>query len=405
MLTTPALRRPPPLPALTGVRFFAALYVVLYHYAGDALADAHWSVRAFIASGPSAVGLFYVLSGAVLVYSGATEEGGLAASRRSFWRARFARIYPTYLVALLISAPFFVSAVLKTHSGADAVLWGVGLALPALLLVHAWTALTVFAWNTPGWSVSAEAFFYAVFPSVVGRLRSGSLPQLLRRAFVFYGLALIPPLIVTAAQFPPSPFLQVQVPSGLDGLDLQTWIVRLCGFSPLARLPEFLMGICLGHWLRARRTNHATFSAGRAASLEMPTLVVMAGALVALGLHPDSKPWLDSGLLSPVFLVLVAALAIGTGPIARLLSSRPLQVLGDASYAMYVLQEPVLIWMTHVPVVRALPARLFVAVFVVVLIGASLACQRFLAEPARAWLLARRERARQPSPVAVQPLL
>jgi peptidoglycan/LPS O-acetylase OafA/YrhL len=41
MLTTPALRRPPPLPALTGVRFFAALDVVLYHYASDALADAH----------------------------------------------------------------------------------------------------------------------------------------------------------------------------------------------------------------------------------------------------------------------------------------------------------------------------------------------------------------------------
>src|SRR5687767_7715028 len=100
MVTAPALKRPPPLPGLTGVRFFAALSVVLYHYAGDALADAHWSVRAFVASGPSAVGLFYVLSGAVLVYSGATEDGGLAATRRSFWRARVARIYPTYLVAL-----------------------------------------------------------------------------------------------------------------------------------------------------------------------------------------------------------------------------------------------------------------------------------------------------------------
>jgi peptidoglycan/LPS O-acetylase OafA/YrhL len=136
----------------------------------------------------------------------------------------------------------------------------------------------------------------------------------------------------------------------------------------------------------------------------MPTLVFLAGALIVLGGHPDSKPWLDSGLLSPVFLVLVAVFAIGTGPIARLLSTRPLQVLGDASYAMYVLQEPVLIWMSHVPVVGALPAHLFVPVFIAVLIVASLACQRFLAEPARAWLLARRASARHVSPVAMQPL-
>jgi peptidoglycan/LPS O-acetylase OafA/YrhL len=67
------------------------------------------------------VGLFYVLSGAVLVYSGATEEGGLAASRHSLWRARFARIYPAYLLALLISAPFVVSAVLNSRALMSAV--------------------------------------------------------------------------------------------------------------------------------------------------------------------------------------------------------------------------------------------------------------------------------------------
>ena len=40
------------------------------------------------------------------------------------------------------------------------------------LLLHAWTPLTVFAWNTPGWSVSAEAFFYALFPSLIERLKA-----------------------------------------------------------------------------------------------------------------------------------------------------------------------------------------------------------------------------------------
>src|ERR1700752_5340781 len=111
------------LPALTGVRFLAALHVVLFHYATDALSNAHWSVRALLAAGPSAVGLFYVLSGTVLSYSGTNGAGGLSRSRNAFWRARFARIYPTYLLALLLDAPFFLSALLKTHTGLDAVLW------------------------------------------------------------------------------------------------------------------------------------------------------------------------------------------------------------------------------------------------------------------------------------------
>jgi peptidoglycan/LPS O-acetylase OafA/YrhL len=107
--------RPAPLDALTGIRFLAALHVVLYHYAGEIFASTHWAVRALIAAGPSAVGLFYVLSGAVLTYSCTVADGGLTSSRRAFWTARFARIYPTYLLALILDAPFFASALLKTQ--------------------------------------------------------------------------------------------------------------------------------------------------------------------------------------------------------------------------------------------------------------------------------------------------
>src|SRR5262249_22083744 len=56
---------PATLPALTGLRFVAALHVVLFHYAGATLTSAHWALRAIVACGPSAVSLFYILSGAV----------------------------------------------------------------------------------------------------------------------------------------------------------------------------------------------------------------------------------------------------------------------------------------------------------------------------------------------------
>jgi peptidoglycan/LPS O-acetylase OafA/YrhL len=377
------------LPALTGIRFLAALHVVLYHYAGEALATTHWAVRAIIACGPSAVSLFYVLSGAVLVYSCTTADGNLSGQPRRFWRARFARIYPTYLFALLVDGPFFISALVKAHDGAAIAGWGIGLALPVLLLLHGWTALTVFAWNVPGWSLSAEAFFYAVFPSWVTRLRPASTGALVRRMVALYGLVLVPPLLVVTAPLWAGALLQVQFPTGPGGVSLETWLVRLCGFSPIARLPEFFIGICLGHWLR--RHGHAlTLPYWRAAGAEALVVLALTAVWIALGSSAQSKPWLDSGLLSPLFAALIVVLAVGTGPMARLMSTGVLLVLGDASYALYILQEPVVIWTSKLPLIGGLPPAAFTAVFVTLLIGVSIACQRLLAEPARLWLLNKR---------------
>jgi peptidoglycan/LPS O-acetylase OafA/YrhL len=166
-------------------------------------------------------------------------------------------------------------------------------------------------------------------------------------------------------------------------------------------LPEFLIGICVGHWLRARRADNIVLSRGRAVTLEALALLALAGTWIALGARPDSKPWLDSGVSAPVLSLLVVALAIGSGPLARLLSTRPLQILGHASYALYLLQEPILIWILHIPLVGLLPKPAFLALFVAVLIGASTACQRFVGEPARAWLLGRPGRAHPESAVTI----
>jgi peptidoglycan/LPS O-acetylase OafA/YrhL len=380
------LRRAP-LKALTGIRFFAAIHVVLFHYAGEALAGAHWSILAVLACGPSAVSLFYVLSGIVLVYS-CTNDSGLSSTRAVFWRARFARIYPTYLLALILDGPFFLSAMLKAHHGFAVVLWSIPIGLLAILLLHAWTPLSVFAWNTPGWSVSAEAFFYSVFPTASARLKSRSARQLFGRAAVFYLLALVPPAIVLAAEASGNSWLRVHVPAGSGGLDLHTWIVRLAGFSPIARLPEFLIGICVGYWLT---TSGPSLSTSAATSLEIAAVALLTSAWMVMGAHPvTTKIWLDSGLLAPLFALLLVALALGSGALARVLALRPFQVLGDASYAMYILQEPILIWWIKLPFTGSLPGAVSVSLYVLALILLSIACQRFIAEPVRRWLVGSR---------------
>ena len=83
----------PQLPALTSIRFLAAAWVAIFHaQAMRVFFGPEWfQLVAYI--GDMGVHFFFVLSGFIMVY---TYSGRLE-SRRDFWQARFARIYPCLL--------------------------------------------------------------------------------------------------------------------------------------------------------------------------------------------------------------------------------------------------------------------------------------------------------------------
>src|SRR6185312_11183691 len=74
--------------------------------------------------------------------------------------------------------------------------------------------------------------------------------------------------------------------------------------------------------------------------------ILACGVAVAVFVFSSNvpEPLLHNGLLAPVFALLIHSLAGGTGPVAWLLSRRPLVLLGEASYALYILQYPVWCW-------------------------------------------------------------
>lgn len=84
---------------LTSLRFFAALWVVLFHYWPDLTGVS--TLPSFIAKGYLGVELFFILSGFILchVYRSAVEEGRFEYG--GFLWARLARIYPVHLVTLV----------------------------------------------------------------------------------------------------------------------------------------------------------------------------------------------------------------------------------------------------------------------------------------------------------------
>src|ERR1035437_8376884 len=147
-------------PALTGLRFFLALWVILHHLTGPgqkleatALLLPH-GLFTLIRGGYQAVTTFFVLSGFVLTRSYAATVW----TRRNTLRyalGRVARVYPVYLLSLAVVAPFILADQTPDKPGYLAA---------HFLLVQAWLGAIPVNWNTPAWSLSCEMFFDAVFP-------------------------------------------------------------------------------------------------------------------------------------------------------------------------------------------------------------------------------------------------
>ena len=111
------------------------------------------ALETFLSHGYLAVGLFFLLSGFILAY---TYDGNIDghANRVRFWEARFARIYPVYLLSLVMAFAFAGELALGTRAAVVA-------------MVQAWNPFNpdmAGAWNYPAWTLSAEAFFYICFP-------------------------------------------------------------------------------------------------------------------------------------------------------------------------------------------------------------------------------------------------
>lgn len=323
--------------ALTGTRFLAALWVVAYHYAlefrfpslhgGELhyLLGPHTPLDVLILQGHLAVDFFFLLSGFILAYTYVTADGKVHGGARPFWVARVARIYPVYLLGLALAFWPYILHGVNPHDAASS-------GVSHLLMLQAWIPSTQ-AWNQPSWSLSVEAFFYVLFPLL--------LPLIARRGrrglwLVFVGAWVLLVLTLLALN---------EFGSSTDLSSLAGWrsIVR---YNPLPSTPEFVAGAALGvlfvrHGASAfplirRLTSFGfdVFIAGAA--------IALAGALMLLfkfGIRSDGIDF-AAGATMPLLSVLIVLLAFQRGVIAALLV-RPVVVwLGEISYGVYILHDP-----------------------------------------------------------------
>jgi peptidoglycan/LPS O-acetylase OafA/YrhL len=320
----------PRLPALTTIRFFGALWVAMFHM--QAMQAFHFglaALRAMASIGYSGVSFFFVLSGFILVYT----YSGRATTLRSFWQARFARIYPALAFCLLITAPgfFYCCFELRAHdprfiipewSWCASHIW-LAAALSVTLL-ESWLPQTALAWNMPNWSLSVEAFFYFLFPFLLPRMTRLTRRQLV--AIVPAGWLLALACTLAYMHFHPDG------PGAVDPATVGPWINAL-KFHPLMRLPEFLMGMSSGLlFLRGERNQ------------KMAWPLVLAG-LAAIALVAALSPLIPymvihTALLAPAFAVIIYGVALRPAGVG-VLENRVGEALGEASYPFYLLHSTV----------------------------------------------------------------
>jgi peptidoglycan/LPS O-acetylase OafA/YrhL len=315
----------PHLPALSGFRALAALHVFAFHFLPWTWRAASPLATGLVHAGYVSVSALFLLSGFVLAvnYPDPLDADG----RARFMAARVARIYPSYLAALLLYVPVAVG---EWFGGAPPLplppaLGFTATALLAATLAQAWLPWTARLWNAPGWATSTIFFGYALFPAVTGALGRLRGRRLLALAGVAWGAGLVPAALYLAL-----------APDGASAsTGTQGPLVDLLKHHPVARVGEFVSGVVLGlWWVRGGRRR------------EVPGWATAAAGLATLALATLSPPLLPyalvhNGLLSPLLAVLLVGLASGRGLLARALAARPLVALGGAGFAIYVLQWPV----------------------------------------------------------------
>ena len=303
--------RRPNLPALTGLRSLLALGILFFHFTPP-----HMQLLSpLIDTAYVFVIFFFLLSGYVLAYNYAGRPAPLV--KREFWRARFARLYPVYLLSLAIS---FTMLQAEWHARTHADFF-TGLILTPLLL-QGWSPQLATFWNTVAWTLSAEALLYATFPWLIRLPWPKSPARLIALLAAIWAVGLVPHSLYILLN-------PDHLAAPVDRYSSGYWL-RALKYTPLAYACTFLAGAGLGRLQIA-----LSLTTRRRALVAAASLLALA-AFYATAAPRMPFVLMHGGLMTPLFAALIVGLS-GPNPIASVFSWRPLVLLGQASYCLFLL--------------------------------------------------------------------
>jgi peptidoglycan/LPS O-acetylase OafA/YrhL len=346
----PAVR----LDSLTGLRFFAALMVFGRHTAETGVLDMSDGVLNFLKPGLVGVSFFYIVSGFVLAWTARPNDGA-----GSFYRRRFARIYPAYFVA-------WISAIGILVFREEALGWK---EFFPLTLLQAWLpdSTIYFGASVVFWSLSCEAFFYIVFPLIH--------PALVRLK-TNHRMRMMAGVVIAV-------FLVASIVHAVGMTPAGHWFLY---FFPPVRLLEFVLGILLAHHLKENM-------GGRIIPLGFAVPLAVMGFGIA-AVVPES--FMSVAITVVPFSVLVySAAQTDLARRASVFRWRPIVTLGVWSYCFYLVHVQVVflyfaissrLMRFEVETLAGIPLVVHLVVALVLSVTAAAALHLAVEKPFERWL-------------------
>jgi peptidoglycan/LPS O-acetylase OafA/YrhL len=303
-------------PSLTGLRGAAAIWVLLYHVATFA---PRFGVS-WIADVPGlkwgwmGVDLFFVLSGFILmrVHAGDFLRPTVEATAQ-FARARLARVYPLSLavLGLIVLVAWWDPSFVAWSQARNPDNFSLMAFLRTALLATRWGPPGG-DWNQPVWSLSVELVGYCAFPLLAWGLWT--------RSF-WIALAVVGACLLS--------LIVHQVAGGIVGLNLigQDEALLRMGFC-------FTAGVALCRAQALAPPRVSSWAAG---------LAWLACALIVVACIAPQGPAMGP----TAFALLIFALSFETGAVNRMMSSRPMLLLGRLSFPLYLAHLTPLMWLAH----------------------------------------------------------
>ncbi len=380
---------------LTGVRFVAAAWVVLYHLQGplERLNLLAPGLADVLRVGRLGVDLFFALSGFILTYTYLTRLGPRATWRGSakFWWLRLARIYPVHFVMLNVAGLAVVaqSLVSSTESRQRDWLnpWDY---IKNLLFIQEWGPQPQRGWNFVAWSLSMEWLAYLLFPLLVlvlWRFHQRLSTMLLGAAW----LVVLTPLMIFAF-------------GRSDPYYTDNW------GSTYRILTEFTAGaityLLVARFIPEGNTGPRDRIERLATTISVAAPVLIIVGAIVLGRIPSLQPPATSTavdaeplppylhlLLVPLLILWIGSLALSRRGLSRWLSGDRIVLGGFISYSLYMTHLVVFgLWRAALKA-AGISGGLVYALAVVALVAGALlvawAMWRWVEEPAREWMRGR----------------
>jgi peptidoglycan/LPS O-acetylase OafA/YrhL len=264
------------------------------------------------------VSFFFMLSGFVLAWT--YRDGDKAAG---FYGRRFARVWPLHIFMTLVVVVIFAVEGVQQDP----------LALAFVTpLLQAWVPVSevFYAYNGPSWSLSCEAFFYLLFPLVIVRALRAVNPM---RWIAAIGGCLI---VIVAAVLIFAPMI-----TAATGLRAGAFTYLLYIFPPY-RFAEFVIGVML--CVIVRKGWQSPIKVSTAIWIALGTYAALTVVSNFLYANPVDMPnGLADLVMLPAFAILILSAATCDLEKQRtVLHSRVLLRLGKASFALYLVHQPIL---------------------------------------------------------------